>query len=148
MILHMFLGKRAICIKPAFVDFGVRCISLATVFEATSATPSLPIVQCKSFTTNSFEKTQGNQQTSNQIPRYQSYKRPTTQGAGSCPAGLEFLAPELLCVARSPLIQCFTIQGCFCTSSSDIRFSGSNTSSWEFISISPIQRSLVGCLLS
>ena len=39
--------------------------------------------------------------------------------------------PELRCVARSPLTQCFTIHGCCWTSSSVIRFSGSRTRSYH-----------------
>lgn len=39
--------------------------------------------------------------------------------------------PELLWVARSPFMQCLTIQGCFCTSTRGIRFSGSKTSNFR-----------------
>ena len=39
------------------------------------------------------------------------------------------LDPEILSVALSPLMQCLTIQGCFCTSLSGILFSGSSTNS-------------------
>ena len=46
-------------------------------------------------------------------------------------AGLVSFAPELLCVARSPLMQCFRIQGCFCTSVRGMRFSGSSTSNFR-----------------
>lgn len=35
---------------------------------------------------------------------------------------------------RSPFTQCLMIQGCFCTSSSGMRFSGSNTKSYRRIS--------------
>ena len=46
-------------------------------------------------------------------------------------AGFVSFAPELLCVARSPLTQCLRIQGCFCTSVSGMRFSGSRTSNFR-----------------
>ena len=46
-------------------------------------------------------------------------------------AGLVSFAPELLCVARSPLMQCLRIQGCFCTSVRGMRFSGSSTSNFR-----------------
>ena len=46
-------------------------------------------------------------------------------------ADLVSLSPEFLCVARSPLMQCLRIQGCFCTSVRGMRFSGSSTSNFR-----------------
>ena len=53
------------------------------------------------------------------------------------PPPLLLLPPDLYfsrLATRSPLTQCFTIQGCCCTWSSGILFSGSRTSNYKPLS--------------
>jgi hypothetical protein len=50
------------------------------------------------------------------------------------PLPLLDLDPAARMVARSPFTQYFTIHGCCCTSSREMRFSGSSTSSYVRVS--------------